>query len=67
MQFSTIVFQDPKTSSARYARLQICTSFVRLAKSAEKSLLPHMKVVLHFLLIDFANNSTDYSSSIPIN
>ncbi|RVW17456.1 Protein HASTY 1 [Vitis vinifera] len=37
------VVKDPKTSSARYARLQICTSFVRLAKSAEKSLLPHMK------------------------
>lgn len=37
------VVKDPATSSARYARLQICTSFIRLAKSADKSLLPHMK------------------------
>ncbi|KAK3005844.1 hypothetical protein RJ639_015777, partial [Escallonia herrerae] len=35
--------KDPSTSTARHARLQICTSFIRLAKAADKSLLPHMK------------------------
>ncbi|GFZ02831.1 ARM repeat superfamily protein [Actinidia rufa] len=35
--------KDPSTSPARYARLQICTSFIRIAKAADKSLLPHMK------------------------
>uniref|UniRef100_A0A6N2LXB9 Uncharacterized protein n=1 Tax=Salix viminalis TaxID=40686 RepID=A0A6N2LXB9_SALVM len=30
-------------SSARHARLQICTSFIRIAKAADKSVLPHMK------------------------
>ncbi|XP_050384104.1 protein HASTY 1 [Argentina anserina] len=35
--------KDPSTSSARYARLQICTSFIRIAKTADKSILPHMK------------------------
>ncbi|XP_062005210.1 protein HASTY 1 isoform X1 [Rosa rugosa] len=35
--------KDPSTSSARYARLQICTSFIRVAKTADKSILPHMK------------------------
>ncbi|XP_023903876.2 protein HASTY 1 [Quercus suber] len=37
------VVKDPSTSSARYARLQICTSFIRIAKAADKSILPHMK------------------------
>ncbi|WCJ43264.1 ARM repeat superfamily protein [Euphorbia peplus] len=37
------VVQDPSTSSARHARLQICTSFIRIAKTADKSILPHMK------------------------
>lgn len=37
--------QDPSTNSARHARLQICTSFIRIAKTADKSVLPHMKVV----------------------
>ncbi|GKV07383.1 hypothetical protein SLEP1_g19167 [Rubroshorea leprosula] len=37
------VVKDPATSSARYARLQICTSFIRIAKAADKSILPHMK------------------------
>ncbi|KAK6911461.1 Exportin-1/Importin-beta-like [Dillenia turbinata] len=37
------VVKDPATSSARHARLQICTSFIRIAKAADKSLLPHMK------------------------
>ncbi|KAM7508468.1 hypothetical protein LguiA_018921 [Lonicera macranthoides] len=37
------VVKDPATSTARHARLQICTSFIRLAKAADKSLLPHMK------------------------
>lgn len=35
--------KDPSTSIARHARLQICTSFIRIAKAADKSLLPHMK------------------------
>lgn len=35
--------KDPATSSARYARLHICTSFIRIAKAADKSILPHMK------------------------
>ncbi|GJU50085.1 protein HASTY 1 [Tanacetum coccineum] len=38
-----IVVQDPATSASRYARLHICTSFVRLAKAANTRLLPHMK------------------------
>ncbi|KAF2298552.1 hypothetical protein GH714_024089 [Hevea brasiliensis] len=37
------VVKDPSTNSARHARLQICTSFIRIAKAAEKSILPHMK------------------------
>ncbi|XP_058188145.1 protein HASTY 1 [Rhododendron vialii] len=37
------VLKDPSTSTARHARLQICTSFIRIAKAADKSLLPHMK------------------------
>ncbi|KAH7571973.1 hypothetical protein JRO89_XS04G0177000 [Xanthoceras sorbifolium] len=37
------VVKDPATSSARHARLQICTSFIRIAKTADKSILPHMK------------------------
>ncbi|XP_068317682.1 protein HASTY 1-like isoform X2 [Pyrus communis] len=37
------VVKDPSTSSARYARLQICTSFIRIAKTADTSVLPHMK------------------------
>ncbi|OWM66976.1 hypothetical protein CDL15_Pgr000428 [Punica granatum] len=35
--------KDPATSTARHARLQICTSFIRIAKAADKSILPHMK------------------------
>ncbi|XP_043816148.1 protein HASTY 1 isoform X2 [Manihot esculenta] len=37
------VVKDPSTSSARHARLQICTSFIRIAKAADRSVLPHMK------------------------
>ncbi|KAA8545010.1 hypothetical protein F0562_019773 [Nyssa sinensis] len=37
------VVKDPSTSIARHARLQICASFIRIAKAADKSLLPHMK------------------------
>ncbi|VVA96522.1 unnamed protein product [Arabis nemorensis] len=37
------VVKDPATSTSRAARLQICTSFIRIAKAAEKSVLPHMK------------------------
>ena len=39
-----LFWQDPATSASRYARLHICTSFVRLAKAANAQLLPHMKV-----------------------
>ncbi|KAL8098285.1 protein HASTY 1-like [Apium graveolens] len=39
------VVTDPATSTARHARLQICTSFIRIAKTAGKSLLPHMKAI----------------------
>ncbi|KAL5996000.1 hypothetical protein ACLOJK_026073 [Asimina triloba] len=35
--------KDPSAMVARRARLQICTSFIRIAKAADKSLLPHMK------------------------
>ncbi|GAB4835901.1 hypothetical protein Ancab_000820 [Ancistrocladus abbreviatus] len=38
-----MLVEDPSTNSARHARLQICTSFIRIAKAADKSLLPHMK------------------------
>ncbi|XP_042059818.1 protein HASTY 1-like [Salvia splendens] len=38
-----VVVKDPSTSAARRARLQICTSFIRIAKAANESLLPHMK------------------------
>ncbi|XVF42101.1 hypothetical protein PTKIN_Ptkin01aG0333100 [Pterospermum kingtungense] len=37
------IVKDPSTSSSRHARLQICTSFIRIAKAADKSILPHMK------------------------
>lgn len=37
------VIKDPSTSTSRHARLQICTSFIRIAKAADKCLLPHMK------------------------
>ncbi|THU64639.1 hypothetical protein C4D60_Mb01t28590 [Musa balbisiana] len=37
------VIKDPSFNNARHARLQICTSFIRIAKAAERSLLPHMK------------------------
>ncbi|KDP23601.1 hypothetical protein JCGZ_23434 [Jatropha curcas] len=37
------VVKDPATSTARHARLQICTSFIRIAKAADRSILPHMK------------------------
>ncbi|CAN0920536.1 Protein HASTY 1 [Linum grandiflorum] len=37
------VVENPSTSDARHARLQICMSFIRIAKAADKSILPHMK------------------------
>ena len=37
------IIKDTSTLSARRARLQICTSFIRIAKAADKSILPHMK------------------------
>ncbi|KAJ0237044.1 Protein HASTY 1 [Hirschfeldia incana] len=37
------VVKDSATSTSRAARLQICTSFIRIAKAAEKGVLPHMK------------------------
>ncbi|WOK94722.1 protein HASTY 1 [Canna indica] len=38
-----IAIKDPLLNNSRHARLQICTSFIRIAKSAGISLLPHMK------------------------
>ncbi|CAN4108653.1 unnamed protein product [Withania somnifera] len=38
-----LVVKDPTTSASRHARLQICTSFIRIAKAADQSILPHMK------------------------
>ncbi|CAH9101624.1 unnamed protein product [Cuscuta epithymum] len=37
------IFEDPATNTARHARLQICTSFIRIARAADQSILPHMK------------------------
>ncbi|VFQ94409.1 unnamed protein product [Cuscuta campestris] len=37
------VLKEPATNSARHARLQICTSFIRIARAADQSILPHMK------------------------
>lgn len=37
--------EDPSAISARHARLQICSSFIRIARAADKSLLPHMKAI----------------------
>lgn len=39
---TSLPFQDP-SNTARFARLQICSSFIRIAKSAEESLVPQMK------------------------
>ncbi|KAK7397264.1 hypothetical protein VNO78_18431 [Psophocarpus tetragonolobus] len=38
-----LVIKDTSMHSARHARLQTCTSFIRIAKAADKSILPHMK------------------------
>lgn len=38
-----LVTKDMSMHSARHARLQTCTSFIRIAKTADKSILPHMK------------------------
>ncbi|KAE9615987.1 hypothetical protein Lalb_Chr04g0261021 [Lupinus albus] len=38
-----LIIKDTLTLNARHARLQICTSFIRIAKAADKSVLPHMK------------------------
>ncbi|RDX99328.1 Protein HASTY 1, partial [Mucuna pruriens] len=38
-----LVIKDMSMHSARHARLQTCTSFIRIAKAADKSILPHMK------------------------
>lgn len=40
------LWQDPASSTSRATRLQICTSFIRIAKAAGKSVVPHMKVAL---------------------
>ncbi|KAF8017915.1 hypothetical protein BT93_H2969 [Corymbia citriodora subsp. variegata] len=37
--------KDPSANRARHARLQICSSFIRIAKAADKSILPHMKAI----------------------
>ncbi|KAK7355116.1 hypothetical protein VNO80_14361 [Phaseolus coccineus] len=41
--FPDAVGSDTSMHSARHARLQICTSFIRIAKAADKRILPHMK------------------------
>ncbi|KHN43232.1 Protein HASTY 1 [Glycine soja] len=38
-----LVIKDMSMHNARHARLQTCTSFIRIAKTADKSILPHMK------------------------
>ncbi|KAL4578086.1 hypothetical protein LXL04_014202 [Taraxacum kok-saghyz] len=40
-----IAVKDPATSRSRHARLHICTAFIRLAKTADTRLLPHMKSI----------------------
>jgi hypothetical protein len=40
-----LYLQDPSNNS-RLARLQICSSFIRISRAADKALLPHMKVRL---------------------
>ncbi|KAK6804860.1 hypothetical protein RDI58_002644 [Solanum bulbocastanum] len=50
------VVKDPATSASRHARLQICTSFIRIAKAADQSLLPHMKAFQKLFCI---NDITD--------
>ncbi|KAJ3702056.1 hypothetical protein LUZ61_005761 [Rhynchospora tenuis] len=40
-----ISLNDPSSNGARHARLQICTSFIRISLAADKSLLPHMKAI----------------------
>uniref|UniRef100_A0A0D3ENS1 Uncharacterized protein n=1 Tax=Oryza barthii TaxID=65489 RepID=A0A0D3ENS1_9ORYZ len=37
-----ITIQDP-SNNFRQARLQICSSFIRISRAADKALLPHMK------------------------
>ncbi|KAJ6816610.1 protein HASTY 1 [Iris pallida] len=37
--------KDPSSIGARNARLQICSSFIRIARAADRSLLPHMKSI----------------------
>lgn len=37
--------KEPLANRARHARLQICSSFIHIAKTTDKSLLPHMKGV----------------------
>uniref|UniRef100_A0A0D9V0Y3 Uncharacterized protein n=1 Tax=Leersia perrieri TaxID=77586 RepID=A0A0D9V0Y3_9ORYZ len=37
-----ITIQDP-SNNFRQARLQICSSFIRMSRAADKALLPHMK------------------------
>ncbi|GJN31906.1 hypothetical protein PR202_gb20361 [Eleusine coracana subsp. coracana] len=39
-----ITFQDSSNDS-RLARLQICSSFIRISRAADKALLPHMKLL----------------------
>uniref|UniRef100_A0A8R7PSN5 Exportin-5 C-terminal domain-containing protein n=1 Tax=Triticum urartu TaxID=4572 RepID=A0A8R7PSN5_TRIUA len=46
----TIQQQGPSNNS-RQARLQICSSFIRISRAADKALLPHMKVRLCSQLI----------------
>lgn len=47
--FDCRIKQDSCATSTRHARLQICTSFLRIARASDKSILPHMKVTLLLL------------------
>ncbi|PKA60395.1 Protein HASTY 1 [Apostasia shenzhenica] len=46
-----LTIKDPSSNIARHARLQICTSFIRIAKAADKSLLPLMKSIADTMAI----------------
>lgn len=39
------MLEDPSSLGARHARLQICSSFIRIARAADRSLLTHMKSI----------------------
>ncbi|KAK7332921.1 hypothetical protein VNO80_29678 [Phaseolus coccineus] len=60
--FPDAVGSDTSMHSARHARLQNCTSFIRISKAADKSILPYMKV---WLVALFCYLNLDASISTP--